>query len=141
MATTTLQSNLVPVKVSSDGGSTKKTIVCKKGWTFNHDTSTTEEETDCGTLRGIGSNTWSVDVEGVVNTTPASTEVSAEDLLGFASAQTSLVIFLDYPVGSGTDLYASGTCYLTNFKITNQVGSLMTFSGTFSGTGTLDITP
>lgn len=142
MAVTTLQSNLVPLKISTDTGTTKKSIVCKKSWTFNHSTSTTEEETDCGVLLGIGANKWSFDVEGVVNTTPTgASEVSAEDLLGIANAQTKFLVYLDYPSGSGTDLYASGEAYLTDFKITNSVGNLMTFTGTISGTGTLDITP
>lgn len=143
MAVTTLQSNLVPVALSSDSGTTYKTVTCKKGWTFNHDTSTTVEETDCGSLTGLGSNTWSVDFEGVMNTSPASTELSAEDILGFASAQTSLLIKVQYPTSGspGTDLYAQGAGYITNLRITNSVGSLMSFSFTFSGTGTLDITP
>lgn len=142
MATTTLQSNLVPLKISSDGGTTYKSIVCKKSWTFNHSTSTTKEETDCGVLLGIGANEWGFDIEGVVNTTPTGgSEVSAEDLMSLASAQTALKVKLDYPASAGTDLYAVGDCYLTSFKITNSVGSLMTFSGTLSGTGTLDITP
>lgn len=143
MAVTTLQSNLVPISLSSDSGTTYKTVTCKKGWTFNHDISTTEEETDCGTLTGLGSNKWSFDIEGVMNTSPASTEVSAEDLLSFSSAQTSLLVKAQYPTSGspGTDLYAQGAGYITNLKITNSVGSLMTFSATFKGTGTLDITP
>lgn len=141
MATTTLQSNLVPLKISTDSGTTKKSIVCKKSWTFNHDTSTTEENTDCGVLLGLGANKWGFDVEGVVNTTPASTELSAEDLLGIAHNQTLFLVYLDYPAAAGTDLYASGSAYLTNLKISNAVGSLMTFTGTISGTGALDITP
>lgn len=143
MATTTLQSNLVPIALSSDSGSTYKNVVCKKGWTLNHDTGTTKEETDCGTLVGVGSNDWSFDFEGVMNTTPASTELSAEDILGFASAQTLLLIKAQYPTSGspGTDLYAQGQGYITNLKISNTVGSLMQFTFTFSGTGTLDITP
>lgn len=143
MAVTSLQSNLVPISTSVDSGTTWLNIVCKKGWTFNHETSTTEEETDCGTLTGLGSNKWSFDVEGVMSTTPAAGEASAETLLGYASAQTLLLVRAQYPTSGGSaggDLYASGSAYLTNFRITNSVGSLMNFSATFSGTGTLDIT-
>ena len=142
MAVTSLQSNLVPISTSVDSGTTWLNIVCKKGWTFNHETSTTEEETDCGTLTGVGSNKWSFDVEGVMSTTPGAGEASAETLLGYASAQTLLLIRTQYPTSGspGTDLYASGSADLTNFRITNSVGSLMNFSATFSGTGRLDIT-
>lgn len=144
MAVTNLQSNLVPIATSADSGTTWLNIVCKSGWTFNHETSTTEDETDCGTLTGIGSNKWSFDVEGVVNTTPTGgSEVSAETLLGYASGQTLLLIRAQYPTSGspGTDLYASGSGYITNFRVTNSVGSLLKFSLTFTGTGTLDITP
>jgi hypothetical protein len=144
MAVTNLQSNLVPISVSADSGVTWLNVVCKKGWKFNHETSTTEEETDCGTLTGIGSNKWSFDVEGVVNTTPgAGSEVSAEGLLGYAHNQTALLVRAQYPTSGspGTDLYASGTAYITNLVINNSVGSLLGFTCTFKGTGTLDITP
>ena len=111
MAVTSLQSNLVPISTSVDSGTTWLNIVCKKGWTFNHETSTTEEETDCGTLTGVGSNKWSFDVEGVMSTTPGAGEASAETLLGYASAQTLLLIRTQYPTSGspGTDLYASGS--------------------------------
>jgi hypothetical protein len=141
MAVTTLQSNLVPIKISIDGGTTKKSVSCKKSWSFNLDNTISEEQTDCGVLIGLGVPKWNFDVEGVVNTTPGSTEISAEDFLGLANNQTLFDVFLDYPAGTGTDLYATGKAYLTNLKITNSVGSLMTFTGTISGTGTLDITP
>lgn len=145
MSTTTLQSNLVPIAISSDSGSTYKNVVCKKGWSFNHDTPVSEEQTDCGVLVGLGANSWSFDVEGVVNTTPdGSTELSSEGLMALAAAQTQVLIRTQYPTsggGAGGDLYLQGAAYLTNLKITNQVGSLLTFSLTIKGSGTLDITP
>lgn len=142
MATTTVQSNLVPIAVSTDSGSTYKNVVCKKSWNFNHETSTTSEETDCGTLTGIGSNTWSFDVEGVMNTTPASTELSAEDLLSIAHNQTNVLVRAQYPTSGtpGTDIYIQGSAYITNFRVVNTVGNLMTFTATITGTGVLDIT-
>ena len=140
MATTTIQSNLVPIKLSTDG-TTYKTVVCKKSWSFTGSSSVTEEETDCGTLTGLGAYKWSFDLEGVLNSTPASTETSVEDMLGWSSGQTLLYVKAEYPVAAGTDFYMQGTCYLTDFKVTNSVGSLMTFTGTLKGTAALDITP
>lgn len=141
MAVTTLQSNLVPLNVSADGGSTYKAVVCKKSWSFNGDSSSSEEQTDCGTLLGLGSTTWGFDIEGVINTTPGASEVSAETMFGYWNSQTALKVKLDYPASAGTDLYAVGDCYLTSFKIQNTVGNLMTFTGSLKGTGALDITP
>lgn len=141
MATTTVQSNLVPISLSSDSGSTYKTVVCKKSVNFKGSTSTTKEETDCGVLVGIGANEWSFDVEAIVNTTPASTEFSYEDILGFWSAQTALLVKYQYPTSGtpGGDFYHQGTVYITDLSQANSVGNLLTFSMTLSGTGTLDI--
>lgn len=141
MAVTTVQSNLWPLKISTDGGTTKKAVVCKKSWTLSLNSSTSKEQSDCGSLLGLGAVEWGFDFEGVVNTSPTSgSEVSAEDLLALANNQT---LFSVYPTdaNSGADLYASGNVYLVDFKVTNQVGSLMTFSGRLEGTGSLDITP
>lgn len=140
---TTVQSNLVPIAISSDGGSTYKNIVCKKGYTFNGSTSTTKEETDCGTFTGLGANEWSFDFDAVVNTTPSSGEFSYEDILGFWVAQTALKVKVQYPTSGspGGDFYMQGDVYLSSLTQTNSVGSLIQFSGTFSGTGTLDNTP
>lgn len=142
MPVTTLQSNLVPIKISVDAGVTKKAIVCKKSWSFNGTTATNEDETDCGIHVGLGANKWGFPFEGVVNTTPTgASEVSAEDLLGIWNAQTLFLVYIDYPAAAGTDLYLSGSAYITEFNIVNQVGSLLIFSGRITGTGALDVTP
>ena len=142
MAVTTLQSNLVPIKISTDSGTTKKAVVCKKSWTLGVNTPTSKEQTDCGTLLGLGAVDWGFDFEGVVNTTPTSgSELSAEDLLAIAANQTLVLVYLDYPAAAGTDLYASGSAYITDFKVTNSVGSLMLFSARVEGTGSIDVTP
>jgi hypothetical protein len=141
MAVVTLQSTLVPIKISTDGGTTKKSIVCKKSWTLNSDNSPSEEQTDCGVLIAPGINKWSFDVEGVLNSTPGGSEVSAKDLLGLSVNGTIIDIYLDEPSGTGTVLYATGKAYITNFKVTGTSGNLVTFSATITGSGILDVTP
>jgi len=142
MAVTTLQSNLVPIEYSTDSGTTYLKLVCNQSWTLNQDTSVSEEETDCGILIGIGVNKWSFDAEGVLNTTPASGEASAEALQAVYAAQTLILVRTQYPASGtpGGDLYAVGSAYITKLTISKSTGSLMKFSATFSGTGTLDTT-
>lgn len=138
---TGIQSNLVPVTVSTDGV-TYKSIVCKKAGNFNGTTPTNVEQTDCGPMVGLGSNEWSVDIEGVLNTTPAgSTEVSAKELLDYWNDQTSIYIKMQYPTSTGANFYIQGEGYITSMKIGVQVGQLVNFSATFSGNGTVDNTP
>lgn len=138
---TTLQSNLVPFKLSTDD-ITYKNVVCKKAWSFNGTTPTNIEETDCGPLVGLGTNNWSFDFEMVLNTTPnGSTEMSAKDVLSIWNNQTAAYAKVLYPDPGGTTFYLQGSGYITNFVLQNTVGNLMTFTGTFSGQGTVDITP
>lgn len=138
---TTIQSNLVPIAVSTDD-ITYKSIVCKKAWNFNGDTTTTQDESDCGVHTGLGANKWTFDFTALINTTPnGATEVSAGTMLGYWSAQTLIYVKVLYPSPGGTNFYIQGPAYLTSFKLTNQVGSLQEFSGTMTGNASVDITP
>lgn len=138
---TTLQSNLIPLAYSSDN-STYKNITCKKAWNFNGDTTVTKDETDCGPHTGLGANNWTVDVTGLVNTTPnGATEISAAELLTAWANQALGYVKMLYPSPGGGNLYIQGPAYITSYKITNQVGNLLEFSATFTGNAAVDITP
>ena len=139
---TVVQSNLVPITLSTDSGTTYRAIVCKKGWTFNHETATTEEQTDCGTLIGLGSNSWSFDVDGIFSTDPGGSEIGAEELIDIAGAQTLVLVKAQYPTSGtpGANVYLQGSVYITNVQLVNSVGSLMNYTLTLKGSGTLDTT-
>lgn len=138
---TGIQSNLVPVVISTDD-ITYKTITCKKAGNFNGTTPTNVEQTDCGPMVGLGSNEWSVDIEGVLNTAvEGATQVSAKELLGYWNGQTFVYIKIQYPSPGGTNFYLQGGGYISSFKLGIQTGQLVNFSATFSGNGTVDITP
>lgn len=138
---TTIQSNLVPFALSSDD-ITYKNVVCKKSWNFNGTTPKNVEDTDCGPLTGLGSNNFSFDFEMVLNTTPnGSTEMSAKEVLALWNNQTFSYAKVLYPAGTGSNFYIQGSGYITSFTLQNTVGNLMTFTGTFTGNGSVDITP
>lgn len=137
---TGISSNLVPFAVSADN-ITYKNVVCKKSWNFNGTTPTNVEQTDCGPMVGLGSNEWSFDFEGVLNTAVAgATEVSAKEMLSYWNNQTSLYAKVLYPNADGSNFYIQGAGYITNFKLANSVGNLITFTATFSGNGSVDNT-
>lgn len=138
---TVVQSNLVPFALSTDDN-TYKNVVCKKAWSFNGDTPTKTDESDCGVHIGLGANTWSFDFEILLNTTPdGSTEMSAKDVLALWNGQTVTYVKVQYPANNGASFFITGSGYITKFTLTNTVGSLITFTGTFTGNGTVDITP
>jgi hypothetical protein len=135
---TTIQSNQVPLALSTDG-ITYKNVVCKKSWNFNGTTAVNSEETDCGIDKGLGASDWSMDFAGVVNKTPtSSTEVSAATLAGWWVNQT--LLYIKTTTGSvANDSYIQGTGYITDYGVQNSVGSLLAFTFTFNGTGTPDM--
>lgn len=137
---TTIQSNQVPLAISADG-ITYKNVVCKRAWNFNGTTAVNSEETDCGIDKGLGAIDWNMDFEGVLNTTPtSSTEASATVVIGYWLNQTLIYVKTQTGNGLGGNMYIQGQAYITDFKVSNQVGNLQAFSFTAAGVGVPDIT-
>src|SRR5690349_5778998 len=98
---TFIQSNQVPLAISTDG-ITYANVVCKRAWNFNGTTPVNSEETDCGVAKGLGAIDWTMDFEGVLNTTPTSpTEASAAVVAGYWLNQTLLYIKTQTGNGAG----------------------------------------
>lgn len=137
---TTIQSKAIPLLVSTNG-TDWAAIVCKRTWNFNATKSVNSEETDCGIEKGLGAIDWTVDFEGVVNTTPTSpTEVSAAALAGYFSNETLLYVKAQTGNGSGSNLFVTGQAYITDLAFQNSVGNLQAFTATFNGIGNPDFT-
>lgn len=133
---TYVQSNQVPLALSTDG-ITYKNVVCKRAWNFNGSTPVNTEETDCGVAKGLGASDWTMDFEGVLNTTPnGASEMSLKDVLALWVNQTLSYI----KTQSGSSMYIQGEGYITDFAIQNSVGNLVAFTFTFNGIGNPDIT-
>ncbi len=141
MATTTLNGNDIPLKISTDGGTTYKSVVCATTSGIEMTRNISEKETKCGKLSTVGNLTWSANVEGVVNTTPAGTEISYEDLLGIIVNNTATLIKIESPVAAGTDFYIQGTVIMTGLNLSMPSGDFVEFTCTLTGSGVVDITP
>jgi hypothetical protein len=132
---TTQQAKLVPFTLSEDNV-TFKSVVCLKVWNFNGTTPVQKEKTQCGTHTALDALESSFDFEGVANSTPnGATEVSHNDILGYWKNQT-----LVYAKVQPTGMYIQGQGYITNFRVTAQVGNLVSFTATFEMDGDPDIT-
>lgn len=137
---TFIQSNQVPLLLSTDN-ITFGAVVCKRAWNFNGTTPVNSEETDCGVAKGLGASDWTMDFEGVLNTTPTSpTELSAAVVAGYWVNQTSLYIKTQTGNGTGGNFFVTGAGYITDFALQNSVGNLVAFTFTFNGIGTPDFT-
>ena len=142
MAVTTVLGQNVPLTVSTDAGVTYRTVVCNKAWGFTGDTSITEDESDCGPHTAVGQAKWSFSVEGLLNTTPDSTEISGEELLSLWANKTSFLVKCQYPTSGtpGGDMFIQGSVYLTNYQVNKTTNGFISFTGTLTGDGNVDVT-
>lgn len=129
------------LELSTDGGSTWKTLICETSHSFNFNRNTNRTPTKCdgGTSAlGIGSYEWSFQSSVVVETAPTVTQVSYEDLLAWAVGATALLLRNSNGT-SGANFHHSGSVYITDLSKTAEVDGLVTADVTFSGTNALDI--
>lgn len=130
---TTIQGKLVPVMISTDGINYKN-VVCKKVGNLNLDSPVNKEDTDCGSFSGLGAVNWTIDIEGLLNTTPnTATELSANEMLNFANNQTLVYIKILY----APYILRSGQGYISNYKETFETNALVGFTATFTNNGAL----
>ena len=133
---TTVAARNTPFAISTDD-STYKNVVCKKLWNLNIDKTVTEEETDCGVMTEVGASKVTFDFEFVLNTTPnGATEWGSDAVIGFTEAGTLIYV----KTTSGSTYFRKISGYITNYRESAPQGGLITASGTFTGTGTLDYT-
>lgn len=140
-----LQSIDSPIELSFDAGITWKELVCMSNYTLPTTLSTTVTETFCGPQTGVGSQTFNPTGTAMCQNYGllTNTQVTYGELLALQTARTQFLYRAQAPgTGStGRDYYQSGSVYCTSLTLTAQVGSVLNFSFTLSGSGALDITP
>jgi hypothetical protein len=130
--------------VSTDG-TTWKQLICEteSGFDFSRET-TTAPRTKCDgaatgqniTLQGY---TWSMNFDAIADDSPTSAQVTYADMQGYAVNGTLLYV-RQQNAASTADVYQQGTCYLTELSSAHPESDFVTFTGTFSGHGDIDIT-
>jgi hypothetical protein len=134
-----IQSSVAPLEISTDG-SVFKTLVCLTDVGLAMTREVSENETYCGVSTGLGSLKAEVTFDAACETAPSGTQASYEDVLGYMSAGT-LIYFRWQHDGTGTYFYHKATGYFTQLELTGSTGEVITFSGTITMDGALDITP
>lgn len=123
-----------------------KQLVCTEDSSFDITNETTERRTNCGTKTGVSDATFSASGNAVQNPNPTSLEVSYNDVKAWQIGKTKLDFnYKNNPdVGAGLDEgeginnYGSGYFTSTSASASADADGLLSFSWTFSGTGTLD---
>ncbi len=141
MANTPIQSTDSPIEVSADNGVNWKVIICVKGWTVPVQTTTTTTDTQCGRIIGLGVVGFNPTIQAVCSYEQAFIQASYNDCVIWQNNKTPLLFRVQSPVfgsyGLGEAYYLSGSCYVTDTVLTDQVNNPVEFTVTLSGTGTL----
>lgn len=141
---TPLQASNYPILLSSDAGTTYKTLVCIKDWHVPVSTATTDTPTMCGTFVGLGDITFNPSGTAILDSAPSGTQVTYEDMLAWQMSKTLLKFKVADPASggsAGTIFYLNGDCYVTETDVTFNNGTLVEFSWTLKSSGILDNTP
>lgn len=139
-----IQGELAPIQLSSDGGITWKTLVCLETSNVPLATTVNEVETNCGVAVGLGAIKFNPAGSAVAEAIPTSNQVTYKDLLGWQVAKTLIMFKVEYPGSGGQygmNLALSGTCYVTSTDVTLETGKVITFTYTLTGTGTVNTNP
>jgi hypothetical protein len=136
----------VVLDISSDGGTTWKVLICLLSNDLNMTRETlTAPFTKCDTAtaaldRAPGALTWEVPFDALIDDAPISTQLTYGDLLTLMNNGTTVMLRQQYD-NTGSDFYTTGSAILTSLSQTNPADGFAGFSGTFSGSGALDIAP
>jgi hypothetical protein len=137
---------LIQDRISTDGGTNWKLIVCAQSSTLTQSLSTTEEKTrTCGTITATSVDAVKVSGTGLNVGDLAGTEVSYKDLQGYLHAQT-VIKFERKNLVSGTVSESEVEYISFDGKVTSCVsngpdsGSL-SFDWEITSTGVIDLTP
>lgn len=141
---TTVQGELAPLYLSTDDGVTFKTLVCLETYKVDLATTVNETETNCGVAVGLGAIKFTPSGSAVMEAAPDNTMVTYEDMVKWQVDKTLLTFKTEYP-GSGAqygkNIALSGTCYVTSTGGTFQVGQVIKFDFSLTGTGLVNTNP
>lgn len=136
-ATSPILANSTPFMISNDGGVTFKNVVCKKTFSFSGTAEVAKETTDCGVFKAPGAIDQNFPFEFLLNKTPnGASEWGSDAIMGFFQSGTLLTV----KVTDSDGYFRSASGYITAYSETAPQGGMISGSGTFDVSGTLDYT-
>lgn len=135
VTTVPVQGKDVVLEISTDNGTTWKTLVCLIKQAFEMTRSLNETETQCGTIPGVGSLKKVIPFEAAVNVNVVgeqATLLSYKDLNAIMESGSAIMARQKHPNADGAIFNNSGKCYLTDLKLDLPINNVCTFSGNLS---------
>lgn len=133
----------VITEISVDG-TTWKTLICETEGGFDFSREFTEaprtkcDTAETGKVKTPAGYTWNMTFDAIADNAPTSGQVSYADIQGYAVAGTLLHV-RQQNAASDAEVYQEGTAYIESLSSAHPVEDKVTFSGSFAGTGDIDI--
>jgi len=132
------------IDVDVAGGSSYKTLVCLASSSVNTTLDTTSDQTNCGTLTSVGEPSITIDFDAVCEVSPSVSQISYKDLQSASINKTLISVRVQNPTVTGASVgtvyYHQFSAYVSSLTLTQATADFMKFSGSFTSTGTIDIT-
>lgn len=143
MAQSAIQSVNLPLEISTDGGSTYKSIICIEGFSMTNTSPTNDADTNCGRFTGIGIEGTEITGTGVVAMFPTASQLAYTDITALQYNITTVKYRVQYPsTGSiGGFIYQTGNALFSVTSITTAAGQVVKFGFTLKGVGARNLTP
>lgn len=138
MAITKIAGKLVKLQISTDGGTTFKTVVCAEDSNLDGSTEVNSRDTKCGVLKSFGNTSWTLTGSGVANATPEATEVSADEILTMFQDTTTVNFKITHDTGD-TIIYRTGAGSFSAYSESHPSADLVDFDYTLEVDGDIDI--
>jgi hypothetical protein len=139
-----IQGSLQNIEIDVLNGTSYKVLVCLASSSVNTSADTSSDSTNCGILTSIGESSMTIDFDAVCEVAPSGTQVTYKDLLAAMVAKTLVAVRVQSPaVGStaiGVAYYHQFSAFINSLTLTQANAEFIKFSGSFTSTGTLDIT-
>lgn len=139
-----IQGSLQNIEIDVAGGSSYKNLVCLASSSVNTSADTSTDNTNCGVLTSISESSMTIDFDAVCEVSPTVAQVSYGSLLTAMVNKTLVTVRVQSPAVTGSSIgvayYHQFSAYINSLTLTQANAELIKFSGSFTSTGTLDIT-
>lgn len=135
-----IQGSTVNIEVDLAGGTTYETVVCQTSGSVSSTRPITTTQTNCGSRISVGVPETTISGDFVLETAPGVGETTFGDILTVFHAGTAVSVRVSDPTGPGTSFYIQGTAYITDLELTWATEETVSFSATWTISGTVDTT-
>jgi hypothetical protein len=139
-----IQGSLQNIEIDVAGGTSYKNLVCLASSSVNTSSDTSSDNTNCGILTSVSDSSMTVDFDAVCEVAPSVAQVSYGSLLTAMVNKTLVAVRVQNPAVTGAAIgaayYHQFSAFINSLTLTQANAEFIKFSGSFTSTGTLDIT-